>query len=233
MPAESSGQNIVLLGGTGMVGGLVLRQALECEDVARVTSIGRRPSGEVHSKLEEVIHEDLGDWSAVTDKLGNQDAAVFCLGVYTGAVPDDELRRLTVDVVASFAEALHDASPRAAFCLLSGAGADQSERSRVAFARYKGMAENSILAMGFSRIHLFRPGYIYPVSSRVEPNAMYRIMRAVYPVIERIYPAAGIRSDALAAAMLDAAINGTQGFESTVLEHRDIHARASRLTAAS
>lgn len=233
MPAESTTQNVVILGGTGMVGGLVLRQALDHEEVGRVTSIGRRSTGVVHSKLEEVIHDDLDDWSAIADVLRDQDAAIFCLGAYTGAVEDGELRRLTVDAVASFADAFHAVTQRAAFCLLSGAGADQSERSRVAFARYKGMAENKILGRGFDRVHLFRPGYIYPVSPRVEPSVMYRMMRAVYPLLERIYPMAGIRSDALASVMLDAAIGGTPEHESPVFEHRDIHAWASRLTAAS
>jgi hypothetical protein len=39
-----------------------------------------------------------------------------------------------------FARVLHGGSPNAAFSFLSGNGADQTGRSRIAFARYKGEA---------------------------------------------------------------------------------------------
>jgi hypothetical protein len=36
-----------------------------------------------------------------------------------------------------------------------------------------------VLALGFPRTHLFRPGYIYPVTPRTEPNLSYRAFRAL------------------------------------------------------
>jgi uncharacterized protein YbjT (DUF2867 family) len=33
----------------------------------------------------------------------------------------------------------------------------------MSFARYKGEAENALLAVGFPHVYLFRPAYIYPV----------------------------------------------------------------------
>ena len=56
--------------------------------------------------------------------LVRQDACLFCLGAYTGAVTDEDFRLITVDYAVRFAEALRAANPDAAFCLLSGAGAD-------------------------------------------------------------------------------------------------------------
>jgi uncharacterized protein YbjT (DUF2867 family) len=131
-----------------MVGGYALRYALDDSDVGSVTSIGRKKLGISHSKLKEVLHQDFADCSALADALSGQDAAVFCLGVYTGAVPDAELRRITVDYTVQFARVLHPNSPNAAFSFLSGSGADPSGRSRMAFARYKGEAEKSLLAAG-------------------------------------------------------------------------------------
>jgi uncharacterized protein YbjT (DUF2867 family) len=130
----------------------------------------------------------------------------------------------------AFAEALLAASPGAAFCLLSGQGADPSEKSRISFSRYKGMTENALLGMGFSRVHLFRPGYIYPVTPREEPNVTYRIMRRVYPAIRGIFPNLGIPSDDLARAMLHAGLSGTPGHASPVLENRDIRRFASEIS---
>lgn len=216
------GRRLVLVGSTGLVGGLALRYALEHTGVASVTSIGRRPTGLESPKLREVQHQDFSDCSPLGNELEGQDAALFCLGVYTGGVPDEEFRKITVDYAVAFAQALFGVSPQAAFCLLSGEGADQTERSRISFARYKGAAENALLAMGFPRVHLLRPGYIYPVAPRKEPNLSYGIMRALYPLARHLYPNIGISSEALAKVMVRAALEGTPGFEDPVLRNRDI-----------
>jgi hypothetical protein len=120
-----------------MVGGYALRYALDLSTVARGTAIGRRKLGISHPKLDEVLHRDFADCSALAEALSDQDGAVFCLGTYTGAVPDAELRKITVDYTVEFARVLHGSSP-AAFSFLSGNGADSTGRSRMAFARYKG-----------------------------------------------------------------------------------------------
>jgi len=84
---------LVLVGATGMVGGYALRYALDHPAVALVTAIGRRALGISHPKLKVVLHQDFADCSALADALSRQDAAIFCLGTYTGAVPDAELRK--------------------------------------------------------------------------------------------------------------------------------------------
>lgn len=215
-----------------MIGGLALRHALAREEVGTVTTIGRRATGLDHPKLTEIEHDDFTDFGPVADHLAGQDAALFCLGVYTGQVADEAFRRITVDFTVAFAEALHRSSPEAAFCLLSGQGADPSETSRVAFARYKGMAENALLGMGFPRVHLFRPGYVYPVERREEPNLGYRIMRGLWPLVRRIYPNAGIPSDDLARVMVEVALRGTPRPDGAVLENRDIRRMATLTPAA-
>jgi uncharacterized protein YbjT (DUF2867 family) len=89
-----------------MTGGYALRYALEHPAVERVTVIGRRTLGLSNPKLHEVLHPDFADCSALAEALSGQDAAVFCLGTYTGAVPDAELRRVTVDYPIEFARVL-------------------------------------------------------------------------------------------------------------------------------
>ena len=84
---------LVIVGATGMVGGYALRYALEHAAVRAVTAIGRRRLGISHRKLKEVLHQDFADRSALSGVLSGQDAAIFCLGTYTGAVSDADLRR--------------------------------------------------------------------------------------------------------------------------------------------
>src|SRR5258705_7647691 len=221
-------KRLVIVGATGMVGGYALRDALEHPAVGRVTSIGRRKLGISHSKLKEVLHPDFADCSALAEVLSGQDAAVFCLGAYTGAVTDADLRTITVDYTIEFARVLRSSSPHAAFSFLSGSGADPTGRSRLAFARYKGEAEKALLAAGFPSVYLFRPAYIYPVEPRKEPNFSYRLLRSIYPAFRVPFPNLVVRADELAHAMVDAAVRGTER-GSRVLENRDIRAVVKRI----
>ena len=215
---------LVIVGATGMVGEYALCYALDHPAVGRVTAIGRSKIGLSHPKLREVLHRDFVDCSVLAEVLSGQDAAVFCLGTYTGAVSDAQLRTITVDYTIEFARVLRGSSPDAVFSFLSGSGADQTGRSRMAFARYKGEAEKALLVAGFPGVYLFRPAYIYPVGPRKEPNFSYRLMRAIYPAFRLLFPNQVIPADDLARAMVDVAIRRTGERGGHVLENRDIRA---------
>jgi uncharacterized protein YbjT (DUF2867 family) len=222
MQSTADQKHLVIVGATGMVGGYALRYALNHAAVGSVTSVGRRKLGISHPKLQELLHKNFADCSALADVLSGQDAAVYCLGTYTGSVSDAELRAITVDYTIEFARVLLSSGPNAAFSFLSGNGADPTGRSRLAFARYKGQAEKALLAAGFPRVYLFRPAYIYPVEPRKEPNFSYRMLRAVYPLFQVLFPNQAIRADDLARAMVDVVFRQTQEREALVFENRDI-----------
>jgi uncharacterized protein YbjT (DUF2867 family) len=223
-------KRLVIVGATGMVGGYALRYALENSAVGTVTSITRRKVGISHPKLTEVLHRDFADCSALAETLSGQDAAVFCLGTYTGSVAEADLRRITVDYTIEFARVLHASSSGAAFSFLSGSGADPTGRSRMPFARYKGEAENALLAAGFPHVYLFRPAYIYPVEPRKEPNFSYRLLRTVYPAFRTLFPNQVIRADDLARAMVDVVVRETGRRGGSILENRDIRAMVETLS---
>src|ERR1700758_4608804 len=225
MNVRAIGQKrLVIVGATGMVGGYALRYALGHSAIGRATSIGRRKLGISHPKLHEIVHQDFADCSALAPALSDQNALVFCMGTYTGTVPDAQLRAITVDYTREFARVVRSSSPDAAFSFLSGSGADPTERSRMAFARYKGEAENALRASGFPSLYIFRPAYIYPVEPRKEPNFSYRFLRGIYPVFRALFPNQVIRADELAHAMVDVAINKSEKQGSRILENKDIQA---------
>ena len=215
-------KRVVIVGASGMVGGYALQYLLDDPAIGGVTSIGRRKLGIAHPKLTEILHADFANCSGLADALADQDAAVFCLGTYTGSVPDAELRRITVDYTIAFARVLRACSPNATFAFLSGSGADPTGRSRMAFARYKGEAESALSALGFPHVCIFRPAYIYPVQPRKEPNFSYRLLRAIYPAFRVLFPDQVIRADDLARTMVDAAVRGVGESQTLVLENRDI-----------
>jgi uncharacterized protein YbjT (DUF2867 family) len=228
MTVTENQKRLAIVGATGMVGGYALRCALDRRDVSGVTAIGRRPTGLRHAKLHEVLHQDFADCSPLAGALSGQDVALFCLGAYTGAVSDADLRRITVDYTVEFARVLRASSPNATFAFLSGSGADPTGRSRLAFARYKGEAEKVLAAAGFPRVYIFRPAYIYPVQPRREPNVSYRLLRAIYPAFRVLLPNQVIPADDLARTMVEAAVQGTGEGRTLVLENRDIRRLARR-----
>ena len=217
-------KRLVIVGSTGMVGGYALRFALDNPAVGSVISIGRRKLDISHPKLKQVLHQDFADCSALAEPLSHEDAVIFCLGTYTGVVTDAELRMITVNYTIEFARVFRSGSPDAGFSFLSGNGADPTGRSRLAFARYKGEAENALFAAGFPSVYIFRPAYIYPVEPRKEPNFSYRFMRAIYPAFRVLLPNQVIRADDLARAMVDVVVRGAGKSQTLVLENRDIRA---------
>jgi nucleoside-diphosphate-sugar epimerase len=213
-------KNIIITGSNGMIGGLILENCLQRNDVAKVTSITRRSTGIKHPKLVEVIHGDYLNYSAIEENFKNQDVCFFCIGVYTGVVPTDEFKKITVDYTKHFAETLKRLSPQSAFSFLSGEGADQKEKSRILFAREKGKAENILLNLKFRETYIFRPGYIYPVIPRKEPNTAYKIFRVLYKYIfAKITPGMGVASVHLANVMTDIGIHGGN---KTIYENSEI-----------
>ncbi len=211
-------KTVLIAGASGMVGNLLLKKCLSSDKVTRVISLVRRKRSENHPKLQEVIIEDFSDYSIHQSLFQQIDAAFFCIGVYTGQVPDEAFKTITVTYAVAFAKALKANSPDANLCLLSGKGADKTEKSKAAFARYKGMAENGISKTGL-HFYSFRPGYIYPVTPRKEPNLMYSFTRVLYPLLKLLGKDVSIKSTELASAMFWV---GLEGAKKELLENRDI-----------
>lgn len=210
--------NALITGATGMVGSLVLDHCLESRAIGMVTVLGRRSCGRQHPKLRELIQDDFLDLTPIAKQFEQVDVVYYCLGVYTGQVPDAQFETITVRYTKAFIDLLKEHSPTAVFCFLSGSGADRKEESRMSFARYKGMAENYIKAQEID-LYTFRPAYIYPVHKRKEPNIMYTLSRTFYPLIRLFGKNASIKSTELAKAMF---LVGIRGHRLEILENKDI-----------
>nr|WP_293872242.1 NAD-dependent epimerase/dehydratase family protein [Flavobacterium sp.] len=192
-----------MTGGNGMIGSLILNKCLDNPKVKNVTSIVRKSTTLTHSKLKEIVHTNFLDFYEIEENFRNQDVCFYCLGVYTGQVPRDEFAKITIDFTRAFAEILRKNSDALTFCFLSGQGADRVEKSKIMFAKDNGVAENILFKLNFSKTHVFRPGYIYPVTSRKEPNFSYALMRFFYkPIISSLLPFMAITSEQLANAMV-------------------------------
>jgi uncharacterized protein YbjT (DUF2867 family) len=216
--------NVILFGGSGMVGQGVLRECLLASDVERVLNVGRSPSGQKHEKLREILHTDFTDLSAIEGDLAGLDACFFCLGVSSAGLSEAEYTRLTYDFTLGPARVLARRNPSMSFIYVSGAGTDSTERGRSMWARVKGKTENALFALPFKAAYMFRPGGIQPLYGAVSKTTSYRIIYTVMgpllPVLRAIAPSSITTTELVGRAMLNVARHGAP---KKILETRDIN----------
>jgi nucleoside-diphosphate-sugar epimerase len=212
---------VLIFGANGMTGDLILQKCLQSSEVSEVIAITRKELTIKNAKLHNIIHANFLNVDSIASYFENIDICYYCIGVYTGAVPNDVFFQITVDYTKVIADQLKQKSPHTCFCFLSGMGADLSEKSKMPFAKAKGIAENYLLQLGLNRLVIFRPGYIYPVTKRKEPNFFYTLSRWLYPILKVVYPNIGLSSEVLANAMFKSGFKATPNI---ILENKDIKA---------
>ncbi len=156
---------VIILGGTGQVGGAAVEELLAIPACREVVMVTRKPIAARSRVRNVVLDTGATDFAervaALAREILSQGpvSAVSCVGVGSGSSrwSEEELRRLELDVVGAFARGCHD-SGIAQFCLLSAAGS--GARSRIRYARVMGMKEDTVRNIGFPRLAIFRPGII-------------------------------------------------------------------------
>jgi uncharacterized protein YbjT (DUF2867 family) len=216
---------IILTGGTGLVGGEVLREALSDDEIEQITVLTRKPLVVENDKIKSLIIENFLDYSAISDEIKDHDACIWCLGLSQKGVSAEEYEKVTHDYTLAAARAMAAANPDSTFCFLSGMGADSTEKSRVLFAKIKGKTENSLNRLGL-KVYNFRPGYIHPVRGREKPRLEEKMLKPFVPLYRRIAPSYMIDSDDLARVLIEVAKNG---YDHSMLEGKDIRKVANSL----
>jgi hypothetical protein len=214
----------IITGTTGMVGEGVLHECLQHPDVEKILVINRKPGGYTHAKLEEVIHKDFHNLSAIEGKLKGYNACFFCLGVSSVGMKEPEYKKLTYDLTMHVANTLLKQNPDLTFCYVSGAGTDSTE-SKGMWARVKGKTENDLLKLPFKNAFMFRPGLIQPTPGLKNTLKFYNYLGWLIPVI-KAFSANGVTSlKEIGVAMINTV---TKGYEKRLLEVPDIKALAKR-----
>jgi len=216
---------VIIFGATGMIGAGALIECFAEPRVERVLAVVRKPTGIRHAKLEEVVHADFFDYTALQPRWPEFDACLFCLGVTSVGMDEASYRRITFDLTMAAARSMAAVNPALVFCYVSGAGTDSSARGRTMWARVKGETENALLALPFRSAYMFRPGYIQPMkgvrSSTRWYQMVYDVAGPLYPILRRVAPGAVTNTATLGRALLRVA---AEGYPTRVLEGRDINA---------
>jgi uncharacterized protein YbjT (DUF2867 family) len=155
MTIESAATRSALVaGGTGLVGGHLLRLLGADDHYRQVTSLARRegplPSG---VDIQIVDFEKLDQLTPLS-----ADDAFCCLGTTRKAAGSDQaFRHVDFDYVVSFARLARRAGATR-FMLVSSLGASSS--SSLLYPRTKGECEEAIQAIGFSTVVILRPSFL-------------------------------------------------------------------------
>uniref|UniRef100_UPI000946ED3C epimerase n=2 Tax=Pseudomonadota TaxID=1224 RepID=UPI000946ED3C len=203
---------VLVFGATGMVGFGVLRECLLAPDVEEVVAVGRRPSGQQHPKLRDLVLPDMYDYTAAEPRLTGFDACFFCLGVSSVGMKEDAYRRVTYDLTLAAATVLARLNPEMTFAYVTGAGTDSSERGRSMWARVKGATENALLKLPFGAAYMFRPGAIQPLHGANTKTPLYKagivLLTPVFGLARRLWPHLVTTTENMGLAMLAVARHG-------------------------
>ena len=220
---------VVIFGASGMIGSGALLECLDDRRVESVLVVGRRGSGHMHPKLEEIVHSNFFDYSDIAHRFADRDACFFCLGVSSAGMSEADYSRVTYDLTLAAANAMASANPRMTFCYFSGVGTDSSEQGRVMWARVKGRTENALLRL-FKSAYMFRPGYIQPLrgvrSSTPLYQGLYTVVAPLYPLLRRVIPKQLTTTVAVGRALIQVA---AVGYAKHIIDVEDIN----RLAAAA
>ncbi len=215
---------VILFGATGMIGQGVLRECLLDASIEKVLVIGRNAIAEKHDKIEEIVHKDLYDLSAVESRLSGYGACFFVLGISAAGLSEEEYRHITYDLTVSVAKTLSRLNPEMTFIYVTGQGTDSTEKKGAMWARVKGATENALLAMPFKAAYMFRPGFIRPMHGIVSRTTLYRVIYAIawplFPILFLLFPKHMTTTEKLGRAMITAA---SKGAPKKVLEPPDIY----------
>lgn len=216
---------VILFGATGMVGQGCLRECLLDTEVESVLSVGRRPTGQRHAKLREIVHDNFFDFSAIESQLSGFDACLFCLGVSSVGMSEERYRHLTYDITMAAARTLSKLNPGMVFLYVTGRGTDSSERGPLMWARVKGKTENDLLKLPFKAAYMFRPAGIQPLHGIKSRTAWYQaayvVAAPLLTLMTQIAPKYVTTTEQLGRAMIKVA---KYGYPRPVVESEDINA---------
>lgn len=215
---------LLIVGATGLVGSLVLDQALADKRISQVIALTRRPIAP-RDKLENVVI----DFSDMPDQAAwwSVDGVVSALGT-TLATAETRSAYRAVDYDYPLAIARHARDYGAThFALTSSLGADP--RSPFVYTRTKGELESELKKLGFPSLTIVRPSVLDGDREQQRPDErtakfLFRVLAPVLPRRLRISPA-----NAVAASLIHGAIAAPPGVHLKYNEDMREAARIARV----
>ena len=215
---------ILLIGGTGAVGGAAARALLENPGLEQLTLLGRREAELEHPKLRQ-HRVDLFKPADYAELLAGHRAAICCVGVGEPSKMDDaDFVRIDKELPLTFAGACKEAGA-AHFQLLSSVGVSLDSRSM--YLRTKGELEQGLRDLAFERLSLFHPSMILTPENRY--GVAQGLTLAIWPKLTPLLAGGARKYRGVQVAQLGAAFAANvfaSGSGEEVLEWDDFQALA-------
>jgi uncharacterized protein YbjT (DUF2867 family) len=209
--AESAGRIALVAGGSGLVGGQLLRLLLQAPEYARVHALSRRPLPFDHPRMANRVVRFEASLQAQLKGLQSQDA-FCCLGTtIREAGGQAAFRAVDHDLVLEFAQlALTCGAER--MVVVSAAGANATSKNF--YLRVKGEMEKALEGLRFRALDILQPSLLLGARRELRPLELgaQLTMPLLNPLLLgrwtsfRAIPAATV-----AAAMCGAARSGRRG----------------------
>ena len=199
MREQAEEKRVLLIGGTGLVGGLLLKQA----HALSITSLTRRAGEGVALDFDQMLKTPEASLAAIAPE--GADIAISCLGTtIRKAGSEAAMWRIDHDYVEAFARGARAAGARQ-FILMTSAGAG----GRGFYLGMKAAIEQAVEALGYPRVDLIRPGLL--LGDRAERRPAEHLAQLAAPLMNLLLPGPLARYRALSAETVAAAILSLTG----------------------
>ena len=190
----------ILIGATGLVGQHLVKQLSELYDTLII--IARRPPRYINASMRFYQVSDFDNLAEIFASVGADRTtdAFSCLGTTKKQAGSDEaFRKVDHDYNVNFAKLCHDKGVKN-FFLLSSMNADID--SRFLYNRVKAETEQSIMAVGFEQLAIFRPSLLLGKhKGRPLESISQKAFQIISPLVSESLPLHPISAKRVAIAM--------------------------------
>jgi len=171
-----------VIGGTGLVGNLLIDFLCADSAFTEIRLLTRRPVEKAHPKLAVKLM-DFKDEEWLRLALENIDVLFSCMGTTQSRVKGDKdlYRKIDRDIPVKAARyaRMNDCKK---LVYVSSIGAD--EKSKNFYLQLKGEIEKEMIALHFDEIHIFQPSTL--LGHRIEKRRMEGILQCVSKIISSL-----------------------------------------------
>ncbi|HTE28269.1 NAD(P)H-binding protein [Flavitalea sp.] len=220
-----SGQTAVVIGSTGMIGDLVVKQLIDDPTFTHVRLLVRRPILFHESKIEVklVNFEDPAD---MDQQMGSGDCIFCCVGTTQSKVKGDKnaYRKVDFDIPVNSAKTgLKNGFSK--FLLVSAVGANHDSGNF--YLKLKGETEEALKKINFPSLHIFQPSLL--LGERNESRITEKIAQVLMPAFSfmlagKLKKYKPVKAMNVARAMVNAAKSEKKGIQ--VYQYAEIEALA-------
>lgn len=221
---ENGRKSAIILGATGLTGGILLQRLLEDERYYKIKVFTRNHLNRENEKLEEYLI-DLFELDKFQE-LFHADEVYCCVGSTQNKTPDNEIYRKVDFGIPATAANLCRINNIPTFMVISAMGAN--ENSSIFYNRTKGEMEGAVLDNKLKKTHILRPALIGGDRQEKRPmeSIFKKIMHFVNPLLKgKLKKYQSIHPDEIAEAMVFLANNP---YASVILESDEIKAVAQK-----